>query len=261
MKKIAKFFLGKKFGQNLFRFLFLLSVKGMNFGGGSTWSESGEEWVIKYFASLPSARNNQVIFFDVGANKGEYALVVNQILQSNNISHKIFCFEPSKKTFELLQKNISHEPSIHIFNMALGEAMDKLPLYSTKATSGLTSLYNRQGIEGMELEGETEVQTVDDFCKNKNISAIDFLKLDVEGNEYKTLLGARQMILDRKIKFIQFEFGGTDIDARVYFRDFFNLLAANYNISRILKNGLYPIKQYKETDEIFITTNYLAVIK
>jgi hypothetical protein len=69
------------------------------------------------------------------------------------------------------------------------------------------------------------------------------------------------MLKGNKIKFIQFEFGGTDIDARVFFRDFYFLLSPKYNIYRILKNGLYPIKVYKESEEIFITTNYLAILK
>ncbi|HYV33331.1 MAG TPA: FkbM family methyltransferase [Candidatus Limnocylindria bacterium] len=259
MKKIAKFFLGKKWGQSFFKALFLLSIKGMNFGGGSTWSESGEEWVVKYFAKL--AGNKEVIFFDVGANVGEYALAVEGILKTYSKNFKILCFEPSKETFTQLKDKTQRHHQLQLFNIALGESAGKLPLYSTKAASGLTSLYNRQGVLGMEASEDAEVETIDGFCKRENISEIDFLKLDVEGNEYKVLLGAKGLLKEKKIKFIQFEFGGTDIDARVYFRDFFNLLNPEYNLYRILKNGLYQIPTYKETEEIFVTTNYLAVLK
>ena len=112
----------------------------------------------------------------------------------------------------------------------------------------------------MDQAEEVSVNTLDGFCKKNNISTIDFLKIDVEGNEYKVLLGAQKMIKAGKISFIQFEFGGTDIDARIFFFDFFKLLSGNYNLYRILKNGLWPINHYKETDEIFFTTNYLAVL-
>ena len=69
------------------------------------------------------------------------------------------------------------------------------------------------------------------------------------------------MISDKKINFIQFEFGGCNIDSRTYFQDFFYLLNDNYTIYRDLKNGLFEMPVYKETYEIFITINFLAVAK
>ena len=60
---------------------------------------------------------------------------------------------------------------------------------------------------------------------------------------------------------IQFEFGGCNIDYRTYFRDFYYLLKENYKIYRILKDGLFELKQYKESYEIFINVNYLAIRK
>lgn len=66
------------------------------------------------------------------------------------------------------------------------------------------------------------------------------------------------MLNDGIIDFIQFEFGGCNIDSRTYFQNFYYLLNTKYQIYRILKNGLYSIKKYRETQEIFVTTNYLA---
>ena len=68
-------------------------------------------------------------------------------------------------------------------------------------------------------------------------------------------------MLNKKIDFIQFEFGGCNIDSRTYFQDFFYHLQDNYKIYRILEDNIYELQTYKETYEIFITVNYLAVIK
>ena len=65
----------------------------------------------------------------------------------------------------------------------------------------------------------------------------------------------------KKIKFIQFEFGSCNIDSKTYFQDFWYLLKDNYNIYRIVKDGITPIIKYKETSEIFTTINYLAELK
>jgi len=110
----------------------------------------------------------------------------------------------------------------------------------------------------MDFEEVVDIRTIDSFCLEKNIDHISFLKLDTEGNELNILKGAKNMINSEKIDFIQFEFGGCNIDSKTYFQDFYYLLNPRYQIYRILENGLFPIKKYCETNEIFLTTNYLA---
>ena len=87
------------------------------------------------------------------------------------------------------------------------------------------------------------------------------MKIDVEGNEFKALLGAKEMLNKKSVGAIQIEFGGTNIDSRTYFRDFWNLLHDDYKVYRILKNGLYEIEKYDEHLEIFTCTNYLFILK
>jgi len=63
------------------------------------------------------------------------------------------------------------------------------------------------------------------------------------------------------IHWIQFEFGGCNIDSRTYFRDFFDLLNPQYDVYRLLRNGLFPIRSYHETQEVFTTTNFIAILR
>ncbi|HWZ03610.1 MAG TPA: FkbM family methyltransferase, partial [Mucilaginibacter sp.] len=87
------------------------------------------------------------------------------------------------------------------------------------------------------------------------------LKLDIEGNELNALKGAEKMLKSKSVKSIQFEFGTCNIDSRTYFRDFWFLLNQDYNIFRVVKDGLYPITAYTEYDEVFATINYYAELK
>ena len=69
------------------------------------------------------------------------------------------------------------------------------------------------------------------------------------------------MIAEGRIKAIQFEFGGANINSRSFMRDFFDLLTPQYTVHRVLQHGLYPILRYGETLEIFKrATNYLAIL-
>ena len=78
MRKIRSFilnlFLGKKIFQPLFEFLHYFSLKGMNYDRGYVFSQSGEKWVMKYL--YHKFRTKNPVFFDVGANTGEYALAL-----------------------------------------------------------------------------------------------------------------------------------------------------------------------------------------
>jgi hypothetical protein len=81
----------------------------------------------------------------------------------------------------------------------------------------------------------------------------------VEGHELAVLKGAHRMIDRNAIEIIQFEFGGTSLDSRSYFKDFFQLLSPKYRIYRILPRGLRELKAYSEKLEIFQSANYLAI--
>ncbi len=265
IKKIGKLllkpFLGKKYLQKFFSGLFFLGIKGMNIGGGSTFDESGESWVLKFVAKKFS-KSTQLTMFDVGANIGGYAKVASDIFGKTLKNYKIYCFEPSVNTYNKLVSNTNSMSNIQTFGVALGLLDEEANLYSNEEGSGLASLYNRDmrhaGVLLRQWE-KVKVVTLDSFCKLNNINRINFLKIDVEGFELNVLRGSKDMLNKGAIDIIQFEFGGTAIDARIYFKDFYQLLSADFKIYRILQDGLWELKQYEERQELFITTNFLAV--
>jgi hypothetical protein len=73
------------------------------------------------------------------------------------------------------------------------------------------------------------------------------------------LRGAKRLIEDKAIDFIQFEFGGIDVDSRTFLHDFFALLQPNFDIYRIVVDGIVRVEHYHEKYEIFLYANYLAV--
>ena len=69
------------------------------------------------------------------------------------------------------------------------------------------------------------------------------------------------MMNDNRIRFIQFEFGGCNIDSGTHFQHYFYYLNKKYKIYRILKDGLYEMKNYLERNEVYISTNYFAELR
>jgi FkbM family methyltransferase len=229
----------------------------MNIGSGESVESSGESYVIDY---ILDKLHEPLVIFDVGANIGDYTLSIAGKLDQ---SSTIYCFEPSKKTFDTLSKNVKNK-NARLFNFGFGSKTEELRLYSNQSGSGLASVYKRRLDHFdiyMDNTEKISLKTLDEFTAESQIKHINLLKIDVEGHEYEVLSGAKSLLKSDAIDFIQFEFGGCNIDSRTYFQDFFYMLNPNFKIYRILNNGFFPIPQYQEIYEQFATTNFLAVSK
>jgi FkbM family methyltransferase len=247
----------------VFKILHRISLWGMNVGLGGL-EDTGESHMLQMLSKNTSKNTSEnflpLIFFDVGSNQGQFAKLV---IQSLGKKVDLFCFEPSKKTFHILKQNLDGFQNANLYNFGLGDCDQFLNLYADKEMSRVASLYDRKHFDKSttKLVETVGIKSLDKFCSENAISHIHYLKLDVEGHELSVLRGAVEMLRAEAIDYIQFEFGGCNIDSRTYLRDFFEVLSPNYDIFRLLRNGLAPIKTYHETLEIFTTTNFVAKLK
>lgn len=231
----------------------------MGIGDGANCSISGEKYALEY-ARRKIGKIVSVVIFDVGAHDGAYTRLVIDVFGKQA---RIFSFEPAPKIFKQLVENMRNSANVIVENIALGDKEGTATLFIDPDKPQLSSLYNRKLTHFNRTLSRKEIvrmETLDGFSQKNNISMIDFIKLDVEGNEFVCLRGSK-LLSERKIKFIQFEFGGSNIDSKSYFQDFWYLFSDAYKIYRILPHGLHEIKKYHEENEIFVTTNYLAELK
>lgn len=133
------------------------------------------------------------IVFDIGANVGSYLYQWEKKLKP----HQIFAFEPN---FQLNQRLKKIFPKIRIEDFALSDknetATFKIPVINGKAyNSRGTLLVNfKENDEENQLNQTVNVIKLDDWITKNNIQKLDFIKIDVEGNEMKTLHGAKNTI-------------------------------------------------------------------
>ena len=249
---MKNFFQKKQSQINTLQSNFFEILTEMNYGPGDNYDTSGEKQAIEYIKYNLDTRTP--IIFDVGANVGGYTLMLTKIWEEHAVIH---CFEPSPKTFIQLQENTKGIKNVILNNLGCSDTERTINLYSNHNHSGLTSVYNRN-LDHVNLKLDeiinAEFTTIDNYCKRNNINHIHFLKMDIEGHELSALQGAHDMLLNDKIEYLQFEFGGCNIDSRTFFKDFYYLLHDKYDIYRILQNGLYKIEQYSEYLEISLLT-------
>ncbi len=201
------------------------------------------------------------VILDVGANKGDWTR--SMLSHAAERVGRIFMFEPSETHREALASLDAGRCTL--VPMAVGAKCGQATLYADTPGSGLGSLHKRR-LNHLGLHHDAQqsvtVTTLDAFVLAKSIEHVDFLKMDIEGQELEALRGARQILAERRIRAASFEFGGSNIDSRTYFQDFwYELSPLGFRIYRILTGGrLLPITAYTEDLEAFVTTNYLAVL-
>lgn len=228
---------------------------------------NGELFLIRTLLKNMDKEGKYVIF-DVGANVGGWTTELLKITEEMKVSSKIdvVCFEPSSYTFSILSDNMKslskNGRRVHAVNAGLGERKGDMNLYTSSQHSGNNSLYNRYP-EGLCFSYDSveraHITTVDSYCSENNISRIDYLKIDVEGNELSVIKGARQMLERRAVNFIQFEYGGTWIDSRTYFMDMHVILTDyGYVVGKIMPSGIEFYDKYDKRLDRFQYANYLV---
>jgi len=231
--------------------------KGIN----NSETDSGESFVIQ--SILPQIFDStDPVIFDVGAHEG---LFTNQLAKFVKFQ-KLYAFEPNPVTFEILKNNTEKIDDLMVINAGLGNCKSTKTIYTYKEnqTAGhatfykeiLTELHKKNIIDSFQVT----VTTVDDFCSERGINYIDFIKIDTEGHEFAILEGAKKFIREDRIKAIQFEFNEMNVISRVFLKDFYEILSG-FHIFRINTNKLQYLPDYSPRNEIFQFQNFLAVHK
>jgi len=244
--------------QGFYRLLHRVALVGMNMGPVGEIETSGEAPLIRRLMRMAPS---DAVVFDVGANTGEYSLRCARLLQA---TARVYAFEPSPSTFGRLGNSIAEsrlQDRIVPVPEGLSDSIRSATLSLTQNYEGNASLHQRHQQhlnEHAQLE-TIHLNTLDAFCAERQIARIFLVKLDVEGEEFACLRGAARLLAEKRIDYVQFEFGGCNIQTRVFLKDFWDTLVPTFEIYRLLQNGLCPWEKYHELDEIFTTANFLAV--
>jgi FkbM family methyltransferase len=195
---------------------------------------------------------------DIGGNVGEYTAE----LRRRTAEVEIHTFEPADTNIKKLNQRFQGDKRIKVLPLAVSDKAGTATLFSDTAGSGLGSLTQRN-LEHFNIDFNVResIQTIrfEDYWKSTlNCSQLDIVKIDIEGHELSALKGFGEAIHATKV--IQFEFGGCNIDTRTYFQDFWKFFIENdFTLYRITPLGIELLKGYRESDEYFSTTNYIAV--
>ena len=147
-------------------------------------------WEPNETSTVKKNVNTDDIVLDIGANIGYYTLLLAQLVGPKG---KVYAFEPDPKNFELLEKNvtINNYKNVVLIQKAVSNnnAKTKLFLSEDRAQNRIFDSSN----DGMSNNIEVETITLDQFFKDI-AQSIDFIKMDVEGTEFRVIQGMLEIL-------------------------------------------------------------------
>lgn len=184
--------------------------------------ETDENEPYKTFLHL----SNDETFLDLGAYTGD---TVADFVARVEDYNEIIAVEPDIKNFKKLSRNTENLKNIILYNAGISDSV-KCDMFSMCGGRNSTS-----------DKGKTEIEflSVDKICKGKNVT---YIKMDVEGEEENTILGAGDTIRKCKPKMLVSAYHKTDDflclpkavlnirdDYKIYLRHFRSLPAWDTN--------------------------------
>lgn len=202
--------------------------------------------------------------FDVGANVGIYSLLA----AGKNSHATIHAFEPTPELLDTFNSNLRLNKFTNVVVNSVAVGQNRGQAFLHRCAGGNNSN------EGMNFVSEiaednsdvaTEVISLDDYCREEGISRIDLMKMDIEGGEYKALLGLQNLLKEKAIGCLFMELaewaaarsGNSTADIKRFLMD------AGYQIYTMNADKLVPtsMQETHEGDNIIAFAHQPSALK
>ncbi len=147
----------------------------------------------KVFSKIDCANSSCL---DIGANIGNHSVFFA------NFFSNIYSFEPYPDSYYLLKFNSKNFNNIKTFNFGASDVDENQYMYiSSDTTMSRNTLFSDR-VEPKKIDQihpkkiKVELKNLDNLLKENKVKKISFIKIDIEGYEYKALIGLKNTIIN-----------------------------------------------------------------
>jgi len=202
---------------------------------------------IKFFNVIKKYCN---VIFDVGCRDD-----VDYLKNSYDRVREFHLFDPDptfiancSRQVQKLQFNEELEVDVYYNTFGLGSQEGKLSYFPNTQSFVFRTHHTRSHDVGVSFL----IKTLDQYCEEKTVKSIDFLKVDVEGMEIDCFNGGKKIIKENT-KIIQFEYASTMIDRDVNPDDLVGWFGEDFDIYLLQVAIEHPY--YSKNDQLLTPLN------
>lgn len=188
------------------------------------------------------------IIFDVGLRDD-----IDYLRNSLDKSREFHMFEPNPKFILSCYKQLEEldapndvENILYFNPFGLGSNEGEMVYYPNTQSFVFRTIHIKSQDEGISFP----IKTLDNYCKENDISNIDFIKVDIEGMEIDCFNGGKE-IINNSTSIIQFEFASTMLDRKITPEDYISWFDKNIFNLYLLK--LAPEHPHYSSDDKILT--------
>ncbi len=231
--------------------------------GNANFDKNGEKVFIDFLlTSFKNGRGGEKVVFDIGANIGDYSEMIKNKAKLLNLDIELHLFEPTKSCFETISQKFKDDINVFLNNFGVSDKNGEATIFYDKEKSGLASLYQRNlDIYSLQLNQTESIKLIrlDNYIEENNINHINFIKIDIEGHELKAFEGLGKYLNCGFIDYIQFEYGGANLDSHTSLMEIYKFLQERgFKIAKVMRKGL-EIRKYSPFMDNFNYANYVAI--
>jgi len=235
--------------------------------GNCNVENNGEKKFIQYlfqFLQRHTDKRRILTLFDIGANVGNYTDLLIAAATKIGITAQFHIFEPTYFCYNIIQHKFSNNQNVIINHAAVSDKTGRREIFYDKAQSGLASLHKRDlRAYSIALDQSELIKTIrlDEYINRQKITHVGFIKMDIEGHEMLALQGMGPYLHADFVDFIQFEYGGANLDSHTSLMELYGLLESRgFVLAKIMPKGL-QIRSYEPWMDNFAYANYVAIAK
>lgn len=126
-------------------------------------------------------------YIDVGGQVGLTTVMAATIIGPEG---RVIAIEPDTYNYKMLRRSLrlNNLSNVKTFNLAAGDECGEA-VFENETLSGLT-----QKASDGESGRKVKITTIDELVRNEGLKSLSFLKIDIDGPDFKALLGAKETI-------------------------------------------------------------------
>lgn len=159
-----------------------------------------------YRIAVKQCGRSDPVIIDGGAHRGGSVAAFSRFAPQA----EFHCFEPDPMLAEELSGTFAGKTNVRVVKAALGEVKDRATfnINASRPTNSLLSPGDAlqpdlQSLCQLVEQVEVDIFTIDDYCEAQALGQVDIIKLDLQGYDYKALLGAKSTLWGTRVVLVE----------------------------------------------------------